>query len=223
MNDGAVLLLNQNYEPLNVCNLRRAMVMILGGKAEILENGRGFIHSVSHAWPIPSVIRLGYMIRRPLPRVRLCRKEVFRRDNYTCQYCGRRTHSLTMDHVVPRHRGGDHVWENLISACPTCNRFKGDYWPTPEASPDLMLLHPQQDDLSAHVESLLDGRLIGLTKRGWFHIQRLRLNRVQLIELRLQRAKEQRLRQTLEHNQRALRCGQGNYRHLRGDRNIRPF
>jgi 5-methylcytosine-specific restriction endonuclease McrA len=80
---------------------------------------------VSHAWPIPSVIRLGYMIRRPLPRVRLCRKEVFRRDNYTCQYCGRRTHSLTMDHVVPRHRGGDHVWENLISACPTCNRRKG--------------------------------------------------------------------------------------------------
>ena len=125
MNDGAVLLLNQNYEPLNVCNLRRAMVMILSGKAEILENGRGFIHSVSHAWPIPSVIRLGYMIRRPLPRVRLCRKEVFRRDNYTCQYCGRRTHSLTMDHVVPRHRGGDHVWENLISACPTCNRRKG--------------------------------------------------------------------------------------------------
>ena len=73
----------------------------------------------------------------------------------------------------------------------------------PEASPDLMLLHPQQDDLSAHIGSLPDGRLIGLTKRGWFHIQRLRLNRAQLIELRLQRAEEQRLRQTLEHNQRA--------------------
>jgi 5-methylcytosine-specific restriction endonuclease McrA len=125
MDNGAVLLLNQNYEPLNVCDLRRAMVMIFRGKAEILENGRGFIHSVNQAWPIPSVIRLGYMIHRPLPRVRLSRKEVFRRDAYTCQYCGRSTHNLTMDHVVPRHRGGEHAWENLVSACPSCNRRKG--------------------------------------------------------------------------------------------------
>lgn len=125
MNDGAVLVLNYNYEPLNVCNLRRAMVMILGGRAETVENGRGFIHSLSHSWPVPSVIRLNYLIRRPLPRVHLCRKEVFRRDNFTCQYCGRQTHNLTMDHVVPRHRGGEHTWENLVSACPICNRRKG--------------------------------------------------------------------------------------------------
>jgi len=125
MNNSAVLLLNQNYEPLNVCNLRRAMIMIVGGKAEILENGRGFIHSVQRAWPMPSVIRLNYMIRRPLPRVRLCRKEVFRRDNYTCQYCGRKTHKMTMDHMVPRYRGGQYSWGNLVSACPACNRRKG--------------------------------------------------------------------------------------------------
>lgn len=125
MNSSAVLILNQNYEPLNVCNIRRAMVMILGGKAEILENGRGFLHSAYDLWPIPSVIRLTYVIRRPLPRVHLCRKEVLRRDNYTCQYCGRQTHNLTVDHVVPRHRGGGHSWENLVSACPVCNRRKG--------------------------------------------------------------------------------------------------
>ncbi len=125
MRNGSVLLLNQNYEPLNVCSLRRALGMVLGGKAEILENGRGFIHSVSQAWPVPSVVRLGYMIRRPPPRVRLCRKEVFRRDNYTCQYCGRQTRNLTMDHVIPRHRGGKYGWENLVSACPACNRRKG--------------------------------------------------------------------------------------------------
>jgi len=125
MKDGSVLLLNQNYEPLNVCSLRRALVMVLGGKAEILENGRGFIHSVSHSWPVPSVVRLGYMIRRPPPRVRLCRREVFRRDNYTCQYCGRQTRNLTMDHVIPRHRGGRYEWQNLVSACPACNRHKG--------------------------------------------------------------------------------------------------
>jgi len=125
MKNGSVLLLNQNYEPLNVCSLRRALVLVLGGKAEILENGRGFIHSVSRAWPVPSVVRLGYTIRRPPPRVRLCRKEVFRRDDYTCQYCGRRTRSLTMDHVVPRHRNGKYEWNNLVSACAACNRRKG--------------------------------------------------------------------------------------------------
>jgi 5-methylcytosine-specific restriction endonuclease McrA len=65
------------------------------------------------------------MIRRPVPRVRLCRKEIFRRDNYTCQYCGTRTYKLTMDHVVPRFRGGQHTWQNLVSACPACNRRKG--------------------------------------------------------------------------------------------------
>jgi len=125
MNNASVLILNHNYEPLNVSNWRRAMVMILGGRAEILENGRGMLHSVGRAWPIPSVIRLNYLIRRPLPRVRLCRKEVFRRDNHTCQYCGRQSHNLTMDHVVPRHRGGEHTWDNLASACPQCNRRKG--------------------------------------------------------------------------------------------------
>ena len=125
MNSSAVLVLNLNYEPLNVCNLRRAMVMIIGGGAEILENGRGCIRSPSQLWPIPSVIRLGHMIKRPVPRVHLCRREIFRRDNHTCQYCGRRTRELTMDHVVPRHRGGQHTWGNLVSACASCNRRKG--------------------------------------------------------------------------------------------------
>jgi 5-methylcytosine-specific restriction endonuclease McrA len=138
MNDGAVLVLNQNYEPLNVCNLRRAMVMVLCGKAEILENGRGFVRSARRAWPVPSVIRLGYMIHRPLPRVRLCRKEVFRRDQYTCQYCGRKTGKLTMDHVVPRYRGGQYSWDNLVSACPACNRRKGG---KTVAQANMQLLH----------------------------------------------------------------------------------
>jgi hypothetical protein len=127
--------------------------------------------------------------------------------DFRCGYCGvTETESggqLEIDHFLPRSHGGKDTVDNLVYACPTCNRLKGDYWPVPEASPDLMLLHPQQDDLSAHIGSLPDGRLIGLTKRGWFHIQRLRLNRAQLIELRLQRAEEQLLRQTLEYNQRA--------------------
>ena len=127
--------------------------------------------------------------------------------NFRCGYCGvaetEAGGQLEVDHFRPRSRGGKDTLDNLVYACPTCNRFKGDYWLAPEASPDLMLIHPQQDDLSAHIGSLPDGRLIGLTRRGWFHIQRLRLNRAQLIELRLQRVEEGRLRQILKHNQEA--------------------
>jgi len=127
--------------------------------------------------------------------------------DFRCGYCGvTETESggeLDVDHFRPRSQGGEDTLDNLVYACPTCNRFKGDYWPAPEAGPNLMLLHPQRGDLSAHIELLPDGRLIGLSKRGWFHIHRLRLNRAQLVELRLQRAEGQRLRETLEHNQRA--------------------
>jgi 5-methylcytosine-specific restriction endonuclease McrA len=95
------------------------------GKAEVLENSRGAIRTPSTTFLCPSVIKLIYMIRRPRPRVKLTKKEIFRRDNYTCQYCGRQSKDLTVDHIVPRHHGGQHNWENLVSACPDCNRRKG--------------------------------------------------------------------------------------------------
>ena len=128
--DAAVLVLNQNYEPLNVCNTRRAIIMVYLGKAHILENGRGWIHTPSFAFPRPSVIRLDYLVRRPRPRLKLTRREIFRRDNFTCQYCGLETRKLTIDHVIPRHRGGGHDWENIVSACPACNRKKGGRTPS---------------------------------------------------------------------------------------------
>jgi 5-methylcytosine-specific restriction endonuclease McrA len=120
-----VLVLNANYEPINVCATRRAVVLVIVGKAEIVENGRGYVQTLSQLIVRPSVIRLHYMIRRPRPRVRLSKREVFRRDGYTCQYCGVQTADLTIDHVVPRHLGGRHRWDNLVSACPDCNRLKG--------------------------------------------------------------------------------------------------
>ena len=120
-----VLVLNLNYEPLNVCNVKRAITLVVVGKAEVLENSRGVIRTPSTAFLCPSVIKLIYMIRRPRPRVKLTKKEIFRRDNYTCQYCGRQSKNLTVDHVAPRHHGGQHSWENLVSACPDCNRRKG--------------------------------------------------------------------------------------------------
>ncbi|MPZ14442.1 MAG: HNH endonuclease [Chloroflexi bacterium] len=120
-----VLVLNQNYEPLNVCNGRRALVLVDGGKAEVLEIDGLVLRSPTRSWRVPSVIRLNHFIRRPRPRVRLTRREVFLRDQYTCQYCGVQTRELTLDHVVPKHRGGRHIWENLVSACRGCNHRKG--------------------------------------------------------------------------------------------------
>lgn len=121
----AVLVLNQNYEPLNVCSVRRALVLVLGGKAELLEAGRGLISSATRAFPFPSVIRLVHLIKRPRPRVKLTRREIFLRDGYTCQYCGARSTSLTIDHVIPRSRGGLHTWDNVVAACQPCNHRKG--------------------------------------------------------------------------------------------------
>jgi 5-methylcytosine-specific restriction endonuclease McrA len=125
----AVLVLNQNYEPLNVCNARRAFVLLDRGKAEVLEHGEGGIQTPSYVFALPAVIRMIYMIKRPRPKMRLSRREVFNRDRYICQYCGRQTRDLTLDHVLPRHRGGSHEWENLASACKGCNHRKAGRTP----------------------------------------------------------------------------------------------
>ena len=121
--------MNQNYEPLNVCNVRRAFVLVDRGKAEIIENGRGYIHSPTTMYEIPSVIRLIYLIRRPRPQGRLTRRDIFLRDNFACQYCGRQTKDLTLDHVMPRHRGGTHEWNNVVAACKGCNHRKAGHTP----------------------------------------------------------------------------------------------
>jgi len=127
-----VLVLNQNYEPLNVCNVRRAVVLLDRGKAETIENGRGYLRSATALFEIPSVIRLVYLIRRPRPQGRLTRRDIFLRDAFTCQYCGKQTKELTLDHVLPRHRGGGHDWGNVVAACKPCNHRKAGRTP-PEA------------------------------------------------------------------------------------------
>ena len=127
--DVAVLVLNQNYEPLNVCNARRAFVLLDRGKAEVLEHNHGFLHAVTLTIPLPSVIRLVYLIHRPRPQLRLSRKEVFARDQWACQYCGAQAKELTLDHVMPRNRGGPHAWENVVAACKGCNHKKRNRTP----------------------------------------------------------------------------------------------
>jgi 5-methylcytosine-specific restriction endonuclease McrA len=139
MDSVSVLVLNQNYEPLNVCNVRRALVLVLRGKAEVLESAEKVFHTARATFQLPSVIRLVYMIRRPRPKLRLTRKEIFARDGWACVYCGRETRDLTLDHVVPRHRGGPHTWDNLVSACKPCNHRKAGSTPS-EAH--MVLRHP---------------------------------------------------------------------------------
>ncbi len=126
--NAAVLVLNQNYEPLNICNARRAFVLVDRGKAEVLELSRNGFRTPSAVLPRPSVIKLAYMVKRPRPQVRLSRREIFMRDDYTCQYCGCKS-DLTIDHVFPRHRGGETTWENLVCCCLRCNNKKVPHSP----------------------------------------------------------------------------------------------
>ncbi len=130
------------------------------------------------------------------PRIRAAVREAYGRR---CGYCGVLEvwvgGELEIDHFRPVVCGGTDALDNLVYACTICNRFKGDYWPMPNAPETLRLLHPMQDDVAAHLLETADGRLIGLTPRGWFHIERLHLNRPQLIELRRLRQTEQALQQ----------------------------
>jgi 5-methylcytosine-specific restriction endonuclease McrA len=124
-----VLVLNLNYVPVNVCTVRRAIVLVTKGKAEQLESHLGQLHTVSRDIDAPSVIRLAYMVKRPfLPR-KLSKKEVFMRDKFTCQYCGKKVHDLTLDHVIPRRQHGAHTWENVVAACSRCNLHKAGRTP----------------------------------------------------------------------------------------------
>jgi len=142
MLNNPVLILNQNYEPLHVCQVRRAILLILNGKAEIIENNSATVHSASFSMISPSVVRLGRMVKRPRPQPKLTRRRVFIRDRYTCQYCGKQIRDLTLDHVVPRHRDGEHSWTNVVSACKACNQRKAGR--TPHEAGMKLLKKPSQ-------------------------------------------------------------------------------
>ncbi|NUQ01094.1 MAG: HNH endonuclease [Armatimonadetes bacterium] len=135
--DGQVLVLNQNYEPLNITNMRRAVTLLHLGKAEVVEIMERPLRSVRAQTHAPSVVRLAYYVRRPYPQLRVSRKGIFARDSHRCQYCGETEQPLTLDHVVPVSRGGNHDWTNLVTSCVSCNNRKGDRLPT-EAGMDFI-------------------------------------------------------------------------------------
>jgi len=128
MTNSSVLVLNATYEPINVVSARRAVVLLIKEKAELIEAVDGAIRSSSMRISVPAVIRLVYYVRIPrLLKVPLSRRSVLARDYYTCQYCGIKParSELTIDHVVPRSRGGKTTWENVVTACRRCNTRKG--------------------------------------------------------------------------------------------------
>ena len=132
-----VLVLNLNYVPINVCTARRAIVLVDKGKAELLENHSGEVRTISTVFDVPSIIRLVYLVKRPYTPRKLSKKEIFLRDQYTCQYCRKKTQDLTLDHVIPRRQHGPHTWENVVAACSRCNLRKAGRTPA-EAKMRLM-------------------------------------------------------------------------------------
>lgn len=132
----AVLVLNNNYQPLNVTNVRRALGMLCLGRAHTVEADSKVFRSEHLAVEMPTVVRLNHHISRPMPVLRVSRKSIFARDHYTCQYCSRRNVPLTIDHVVPKEQGGGIDWANLVCCCTKCNNKKGNRTP---AQADMVL------------------------------------------------------------------------------------
>ena len=134
---GRVLVLNASYEPVNVCTERRAVVMIFKGIARMEEHNGHMLHSARITMHAPSVIRLVEYIHIPYKSRSLSRKNILLRDHSTCQYCGRQftPSELTLDHVLPRSRGGGNTWLNTVAACGRCNQRKGDRTPAEARMP----------------------------------------------------------------------------------------
>jgi 5-methylcytosine-specific restriction endonuclease McrA len=128
---GRVLVLNASYEPINVCTVRRATVLILKARAEMIERSEWSLHAENVTFPVPMVIRLTTYVKIPRDAHsrKITRRAIFARDRWTCQYCGSERGTLTIDHVVPRSKGGGSGWENIVTCCAPCNRRKGDRLP----------------------------------------------------------------------------------------------
>jgi 5-methylcytosine-specific restriction endonuclease McrA len=162
---GRVLVLNATYEPINVCTVRRAIVLLLKEKAEVVERAAWELHAESLSLSRPMVIRLvAYVsVPRDTHRRRITRRAVFARDGWACQYCGSRQ-NLTVDHVIPRSKGGPSTWENIVASCAPCNRRKGDRLPvqanmtprtTPRAPHPAIFIHVASPTIPAAWEQYL--------------------------------------------------------------------
>jgi 5-methylcytosine-specific restriction endonuclease McrA len=160
-----VLVLNASYEPINICGARRALILVLKGVAKTEEEQGAILHAARILVPLPSVIRLLEYRRIPHQTRALSRKNILLRDRNSCQYCGvvLPAGELTLDHVIPRSRGGLSTWENLVACCHACNRKKGNHMLS-ELSEIKLLREPRPFSLhtSRHIM-----RMIGHSDQKW--------------------------------------------------------
>ena len=149
----AVLVLNANYSPMTVCTAKRAISLHFLDKIDILSNYEEKINSPSLSLELPSVIKIRTYIKNNNMAVEISRKNILARDNHKCQYCGKQSNSLTVDHVLPKFRNGQDTWENLVAACKNCNQLKGEK--TPEEAKMPLLKKPKRPNRIHYFQRLV--------------------------------------------------------------------
>ena len=147
----SILVLNSDYTPLNITTFKRAIILVIKGKAEIIKNDDNIIRSESTIYSKPLIIRLFNYISHKMKNLRVNRNRVYKRDNYECAYCGSKK-ELTIDHIIPKSRGGKNTWNNLITCCLSCNLKKGDK--TPEEAKMPLRFQPKTPTIFANESSI---------------------------------------------------------------------
>jgi len=156
----AVLIVNSSYAPLSVCSAKRAICLCYMEKADTLEVYSEIVHSPSVSFPLPSVIRMRGYINYQLAGVVLNRKNILVRDKYSCQYCGKKGNMFTLDHIIPKDRGGGNTWENLVTACFDCNSKKRNR--TPDEAQMPLIQNPSRPNPFQLFEHYIDS-----SRQGW--------------------------------------------------------
>ena len=156
----SVLVLNQSYEPVQVCSVRRAIVLVFRGRAEVIESLDLTLRTVSDRFPVPSVVRLVLYVRVSPKSFALSKRNIMKRDGYQCQYCGTKQGPMTVDHVIPKTVGGRDTWENLVCACVRCNNVKGDR--LPEKAGVRLLRRPRRPN-----NALFISHFVGIPDTRW--------------------------------------------------------
>ncbi len=155
-----VLVLNADYTALSICTVPKAFLLVYLQKAELVsENEKFRLRSVNASYPLPSIIKLNKYINKPYKGVVLNRQNIFKRDGNKCAYCGYHK-DLTLDHVLPKSRGGKTNWDNLITACKKCNGKKGDF--TPEEAKMPLFTKPHKPNLTTFLSYLAE-----FSDRSW--------------------------------------------------------
>ena len=148
-----VLVLNANYSPMTICTAKRAISLYFLDKIDILSNYDESISSPSLSLDLPSVIKIRTYVKNNNMAVEISRKNVLVRDNYECQYCGKKSKSLTVDHIIPKFRNGQDTWENLVAACKNCNQAKGEK--TPEEANMPLIRKPKRPNRIHYFQRLV--------------------------------------------------------------------